>query len=178
MANLIPPNAKRAVTIEYWLRVVTVWCVLIGFGFIAVALLRLPTFVLVQSQLQAFSSAYDEAVDKTSTFEDAQETIVAANELSRLLVDEESQTAFSEMVEILDDIGGTDVRINEFRFSTDAEGENGIVISGVAATRVALADFSKDIEAHPLYAEAELPISNLAKDRDIAFSINISLEEE
>lgn len=163
---------------EYWLRVVTVWLLLIGLGFIVVALLRIPTFVLVESQLRAFSGAYDEAIDKTAAFDEAQAVITEANELSRLLAEEEDQIPLTDMITILDGIAGSAVRINEFNFTRSDGTLTQINVTGVAATRVALADFSKDIEAHELFAEAELPISNLAKDQDIAFSISITLPEE
>lgn len=173
MANLIPPDAKRAIIIEYWIRVVTVWAVLVGCGLLVVAVLRLPTFVLVRSQLEVFSNAYNQARIQEEVFEEAQHTISEANTLSNLLANSATTTSLSEIVTLLDDIAGVGVTISDFNFQKSDTDITQIDIRGLANTRTALADFSQNIEAHTLFDEAELPISNLAKDKDINFEITI-----
>lgn len=174
MTNLIPPDAKRAVVIEYWIRVITVWFVLIGFALIAIAVLKIPTYVLVESQLRAFSGEYEKAINDSEQFEKAQEAITEANEIAELLTNSTDTVDLSSLITILDELSGTEVVINNFKF-TKTDGEiSAISVKGMAATRQSLATFSEDIEQQPLFSEAELPISNLAKDRDIGFSIDIT----
>ena len=174
MANLIPPDAKKAIIYEYWIRVFTVWFVMIGLAFIVVSLLKAPTFVLVQSQLNSFSGAYDGAREKEEAFTEAQQTIVDANDLSVLLTEFSTTIESSELIKILDDLAGSDVRISDFSFKRSADVLDSITVTGLADTRVSLAGFSDNIESHPLFDNAELPISNLAKDKDITFNIEIT----
>ena len=173
MANLIPPDAKKDIVIEYWLRVATIWCILLACAIVVVALLKIPTFVLVHSQLRAFSGAYDSAKEKEISFNEAQDIIISANQLSTLLAAHSTTTTGSEIVDILDDIAGSGVTISSYNITWDDMTMSAVLISGQASTRLALSNFSKDIEAHPLFEEADLPISNLAKDRDIPFNITI-----
>jgi hypothetical protein len=45
---------------------------------------------------------------------------------------------------------------------------------GTADTRAHLSAFKNALEAHTLFKVASLPLSNLAKDKDIDFSITIT----
>lgn len=173
MANLIPPDAKRELKIQYWIRVATVWCVLVGVAFLVAAAVNAPAFVLVQSQLGAFSGEYNLAKEQADAFTKAQEKINEANSLVALLTSQGTTTSLMQVSDILDTISGNEVEITAIRFEKTAEAITAIAVSGVADTRLALATFSDDLESHPLFAEAEVPISNLAKDRDISFNISI-----
>ncbi|MFT5037245.1 MAG: hypothetical protein ACI9VM_000823 [Candidatus Azotimanducaceae bacterium] len=173
MANLIPPDAKHAITVEYWLRVVTVWFVLIGLALIVVAVLQFPTYVLVQTQLDAFSGKYNDANNSVETFAEAQRVLVEVNDLSSLLTSSIADIGLSNLVDVLDAIAGDSVTISNFSFKRSETELIEIHINGLAKTRTALANFSNDIEDHPLFTEADVPISNLAKDKDILFDIDI-----
>lgn len=173
MANLLPPEAKRSLIIEYWLRVITVWFILIALAFLAATALKMPTFVLVQSQLGDASAAYDDAREKKDAFNAAQTTLNEANQLSALLATDTNTTPTAELIQILDTIAGSQVRIGSFQITKTDSALEKITVTGMADTRLALANFSNDIKAHPMFLEADLPISNLAKDRDIAFNIVI-----
>jgi Tfp pilus assembly protein PilN len=175
MANLIPPDAKKALIIEYWTRVITVWFILIGFGFVVSIALKFPTFVLLQDQLKVYSGQYHNAKETEADFESADNKIEEANKLSAILagsVDSDSATALTE---VLETIAGEEILIKSFKYKF-ADGQvNTITVSGIAETRLALANFRDNLEDDPLFSEANLPISNLAKDVDIAFNIDITL---
>lgn len=175
MANLIPPDAKSAIKTEYWLRVITVWFVLIGFGFVVTSALKIPTFVLLQTQLAVYANEYDSAKETQADFEAAQNLIEDSNNLIRLLKTNTTDTSLIELVSVLDQIAGDSVAIKSFDYEIVDKKINTINISGVADTRVALANFSDELEQDPLFSEAKLPISNLAKDSDITFNLAIIL---
>ena len=174
MANLIPTEAKKTIVTEYWLRVVVTWAYLIGTGLLIVALLKAPALWAIESQLQAYSGAYDSAQEKVETIKTSQITIEEANDLAALLANSASTTSSVAVLETLDTIAGTDVIISGFRLSKDDKKVININITGVAKTRTALADFRTNIEAHEYFKKADLPISNLAKESDIAFNIDIT----
>lgn len=177
MANLIPPDAKKALQTEYWIRVVTVWFSIIGFAVLGVAILKFPTYVLVQSQLNAFSQQYDTAREQAGSFKEAQDTIFFANELTALLLETPDPVAFAGLIERLDTIGGSGIEIESFRFEQADGALTSVSIQGVAETRIALATFSDNLEAQADFAQADVPISNLVQDSDIRFNIDIVLDE-
>lgn len=173
MINLIPPDARREISLEYWIRVVSVWMVLIGLALLMIALLKVPTLVLVRTQLNVFSSAYTEAKELNDSLQKAKAEIAYANDVAYLLSGESNTSVFVSIIEDLNSLSGSNVVISNFIIEQDETGISNIHIVGNAATRISLARFSDDVEAHPLFLKADVPLSNLAKDKDINFSITI-----
>lgn len=175
MINLIPPRARKQVIREYWVRVVSVWFVLLGTTFLIIAILDLPLLVLVDQQKGAYATSYGEAADLSAEFEAAQETFAATNATARLLARGGEPVTFSAYIDALEELRGASVTIEELRFGQESTGAlAGISVVGEASTRQALASFRDRIEAHALFTAVELPISNLAKDEDIRYSIKVT----
>ena len=181
MANLIPPDAKKAIVTEYWFRVVVLWSVMTGVALIFVGVLQVPTFILLSEHTASFSNAYADAEEKKADYEAGEQEIESANQLAKLLAANAQGRPFSELIDILDEIAGSAIVIADMQFRRSEGALQNIEIRGVAADRRALADFSTNLESHPLFLSADLPFSNLAKDKDIAFSITIvpsNIDEE
>ena len=177
MANLIPPDAKRAIITNYWLRVVVVWMMLSVGALAVVLLLQVPAMVLVQSQLAAFSSVYEQASDSSDEFSEAQAVVEDANVLASLLARQATSTSYSEYIRTLDQIAGRAVTISSFQIARSPEDQVSIQIVGQADTRVDLSNFNKSIQARPEFDETNLPLSNLAQDENIAFTITIAVAD-
>lgn len=175
MANLIPPNARRVVVREYWTRVVTVWLFLVAFVSLIVVALLVPTYVLIDGQQAALSNRIDEARSQQAAFDDATSVITEANELLAHLDRTGTTASFVELVETIDALAGTDVRIHGYTFSQTVGAVAPIAVEGEAVDRTALADFRKRLEASDAVAAVELPISNLAGERDIPFTMEITV---
>ncbi len=175
MINLIPPSAQEQVKREYWLRVATVWMVLIASALLIVAILNIPLFVLVRSQLDAFQTEYAQASLESESFKSSEGAVERANNIAMLLSRTEEDT-FSAIITELEILSGSEISISEILLSL-TEGElNPIVIKGTAASRLAVTTFQSSLEAHPLFKNAVLPLSNLARDKDIVFTITIEPE--
>lgn len=177
MINLIPPDARKAIRREYWIRVVSVWMILLGAALLMIALLKIPTLVLVSTQLDAFSIAYIEAQEQDKSLKEAEAKIKRSNEIALVLVRSTNDPVFIPVVEALDTLAGEDVKIFNFVITQERGQLSTILIIGNASTRISLARFSDSVEAHPRFLEADVPISNLAKDKDINFSITIIPEK-
>lgn len=173
MANLIPPDAKNAIVHEYWFRVAIVWAYIIAAALIVVAILRLPALVFIDMQLDAYSGAYSSAQEKVDTVEESRVVIQDANQLAALLANNATSTSPITIFSELESIAGNGVTITGFQLTKDAEHVTEISVSGIASTRSTLANFSSGIEEHSYFKEAVLPISNLAKEKDITFNIEV-----
>lgn len=178
MINLIPPSAEKLVHREYWIRVSSVWMILFGFAFLIISLLNLPVYVLVQSQLNSFLEEYKEATDETASFIESEVAVANANEIARLLAKQDSVEPFSHLIEELDLLTSNNVTILDFQIVRKENALDPIVITGVANSRLALSEFRDAIENNPLFLSAALPLSNLAKDKDIPFTITITPQKE
>lgn len=172
MANLIPPAAKRNILIEYWVRVVSVWFFLLGAAALVLAILNVPVYVLIQNQLQAHSSLYNDASDQNTSFEIVETDIERANNTATLLATGRTVQPLIPYVEEIESLTTTEVVITSLDLTrTEGAALDSISITGVAATRESLVAFSQGIEAAENFVSAEIPLSNLAKESNIPFTI-------
>ncbi len=176
MINLIPPSAERNVTREYWLRVISVWVLLIASACVIVAILNIPVYVLVRSQLEAYVNEYAQAAVESQELADSKATVDATNQIAQRLAASNDSTSFSTVLTELEKMSGNEIVITESVLSRK-DGALGLVtITGVARSRAALTSFHSAIIAHELFKQADLPLSNLAQDKDIIFTITVEPE--
>lgn len=175
MINLIPPHAHKGVVTEYWLRVFEVWLLLLGSALLIVAVLHLPVYVLLNKQKNTYAVEAAEAQALSLDLNSTQTTIKRTNEIARLLVQQDSSIPFTTYIERLENLTDPQISISEVTLTREDTGQvTSIQLTGMASTRQALADYRRTIEADDLFDTVELPISNLAKDEDILFSVRIT----
>lgn len=68
---------------------------------------------------------------------------------------------------------GSGIRITRFNW-VKIEGKNELSVSGVARDRQSLLSFESRLNNSQLFSTVALPVSNLAKDRDISFEIKLT----
>lgn len=181
MINLIPPVAKKIVKKEYWLRVATILALSLSLAFFGVVALLTPTYVLVTSLNQALVSQFDSAQAEYETFTTLnRETVAQNNFLNSMASETPSSPNFSEQIDLLDRLGAGIVVVTQYDFVTEKDVEaktsNRIIeIIGEARERSGLIQFKESLEAHEQFTSVELPISNLAKEKDITFSMTLTL---
>ena len=173
MINLIPPNAQKQVKREYWVRVAGVWGILVATAFTIVALLYVPAYVLVKSKLSAYESIYQLANVRNESFVESEKEVTEAMTIARLLVGKNDSVSYTELIQIFNNLAGKNVSITNLHVAQTDGIFSSISISGVAQSRTSLVAFRDALEAHKLFESAELPLSNLAKEYDIPFSINV-----
>jgi hypothetical protein len=178
MINLIPPSAQKQVKHEYWIRVASVWMILIGSAFLVVSILMAPVYMLVTAQLKSFSFEYTQANIESQSFKDSETKIITSNEIASLLAKSEGTTAYTTIIKKLESLAGEDIIITDFDLSRKAGVISPVVISGEADSRLALTQFQDAIQGDEMFSGATLPISNLAKDRDIPFTITVDLNKK
>lgn len=172
MINLIPPSALEQVKREYWIRVATVFLILISLALLIVAILNIPVFVLVRSQLDAFQTEYAQANLESESFQSSEDAVKQANDIATLLSRTQKDT-FTAIIAEIEGLAGDEIGITEITLSRNGTKLNPISVHGTAASRLAATTFQSALEEHPLFQNAVLPLSNLARDKDIAFTITI-----
>lgn len=177
MINLIPPKAKKIVIREYWSRVAAVWMLMLSFALLIMSLLSLPTYVLIRSLEDAMASQIDYAKAEEGSYKESERVIRDTNAFVNHLRGGEEDIAFSIFIEELDKISSENITLTQFGFARENGELKQISLTGHANTRVGLSNFRDELAAHELFASVDLPISNLAKDKDITFSMKLLLEE-
>ncbi len=174
MINLIPPDARKAVVKEYWLRVAIVWLFLLSIALAIVVVFRFPSYVLLQTQEIAFEEQYESAQQKQVEFEASEALIKKANLEAQHLNSFATSTPFSVYIDALDALAVNGIVIEQFSFKKEGNTLKEILITGIATDRKSLTTFKDVITSDVAFDNAALPIANLAQDLDIRFSITVT----
>ena len=175
MINLIPPRARKSVMREYWIRVVSVWLFLLGTGCLIVAVLLLPTYMMVHGQIVTLDGEVSAKGKTATSYNESATALTEASVKAALLTSRASTTPFSHYLKTLESIAGADIEVRSVEYSNDGITNGRITLAGVAQTREALATFRDTLEAYPAFMAVVLPISALIKDRDLLFSMDITI---
>jgi hypothetical protein len=175
MINLIPPDAEKAVKHEYRIRVVTVYLFLLALACMILTILHIPTYLLLRAQLRAYEGEFATMSVQTSEYATAEKALKNANTVIDTLSKEERQPLFSSV--LAESIMPKGITPEGYTFTRKNGALGGITVSGTSIDRASLSQFRKAIEEHKRFKTATLPIANLAKDKDIPFSISIIPED-
>jgi len=173
MINLIPTHARKDVKTEYWVRVVTVWLFLLAAAAGIVGLLLFPSYMLVQSGLSIFEDTYQDISQQNESYETLREEVRVGNGVANHIGRTEVTPVFIMIINELESLANTNVSLASYSFARTEGKVESISITGSAPSRASLAQFRDVLESHEFFDSAELPISNLAKDKDIPFNITI-----
>ncbi|HEY0964599.1 MAG TPA: hypothetical protein VGE31_02275 [Candidatus Paceibacterota bacterium] len=174
MINLIPPKAKRSILLEYWLRVLTVWFSLWSVAILIGVAILIPSYVLIVSQVKVYSDSAAEASQKILDFENVSKDLVRSSQQAGTLLKGLEDPLLSGYTERFKELEGSGIEISEIVMGRTDTGMSPAQISGEAESRQALADFRDRLRMEENVAGVDLPISNLAKDKDIQFSLTVS----
>jgi hypothetical protein len=175
MFTFLPKEYRSEVLKEYRKRVFS-----IAFGFLALlglaaVILSIPAYVIISAK-------------KTSVTLTSKSNSVAADEAANALFEtrlKQIQTETAELNKISDkqsilsviDLVNRRVvpgiRLTGMTFGRTESGVGAINLAGMADTRDALVSFSKSLKGEPTFLNISLPVSALAKGKDIVFSITI-----
>ncbi len=173
MINLIPPAAKKQVKIEYSIRTLSMLLVLFATALAIIGLLLVPTYVLIHSQLVTYEAQYNEVSELTNSYEDLEKAVTVTNVISTALLTSGSELLFSELITEIKVLAIENAHLESFTMLRSEGVITELRVSGEADSRASLVAFRDALEDHSLFESAALPLSNLAKDVNIPFSISI-----
>ena len=176
MINLIPTAAKRGIAFEYWIRVLSV-CLFIASGLlVSTTLLLLPTYVLITYQINVYAKDITAATAEVNEYNLSSGALIQASQRAALIASLRDEQKFTTLLQQLERLENNNVFIDSFAFSRADGALEPIIISGKALTRQALADFRESLLKEETIEKVFLPISNLAQDKDIAFTITVTMK--
>lgn len=175
MINLVPPVAKKSIITEYWIRVASVWLMLWAFTIFAAASMLLPTYVLINSRVSTYEASAAAASQKVADYQNASQSLIRASQQAKLIVDEKEVPQFSKYIWLLKELQGEGIQFTMMSIQRAEGGTdiNSISVGGVASSRETLASLRDRLKADERIESVDLPISNLARDKDIVFNMTI-----
>lgn len=177
MINLIPSAVRKAIIREYWTRVLAMFLFVISVVAIVISLLFLPVYVLVSTQTNIYAESAKQAEERMADFSVSAKALTDANQLSQKILEQNKVKNFSEVVVLVESLTSTGISLNTLELTRTTENPVSVRVDGLAYTRNDLAAFRDRLLEHEEIEDVILPISNLAKDKDIQFTLSIVLKK-
>jgi hypothetical protein len=178
MINLIPIHAKKSITTEYWLRVLSVWCYVWSAALAVSICVTLPAYVLINLQVRAYDSVASLAEEEVADYSAVSKELNIASRQAVLVINDSNKHLLHQYVDLLESLRGDGLVINQISLQRTKVGVEPLTISGTASNRSTLAAFRDRLLTDANITEVDLPISNLAKDKDIQFSMTITMNNQ
>ena len=143
------------------------------------AITFLPVRVLVEAKIDAYQESAVVASEKIASYETVSKELDRSTEQARLLINNNQQNSLSKIVELFSSMEGSGVELTALTVIR-AEGNqvDPVKLTGNALDRQALADFRDRLLEQEEIEVVDFPISNLAKDSDISFSITVTMSNQ
>ncbi len=177
MINLLPPQGKKRVIIDYWIRATSVLFTLVGICALVTCALLLPTYFYLSYQSQALQNTGSDIADEVMSFKELENEINVANDISELLIDSPEYIEASDVITEINTFAGEQIFVSNVTIEKQAGQIETVRVNGVANNRAALVQFRDDAETNEYFSKVDLPLSNLAQNQDIPFSLLLEPSE-
>lgn len=179
MFNLLPENLRKSIIAEYRLRftvVVIIFLIVIQVSFL---FFLFPTWLSSFYREKDFSLQNDEANKSLSTLDIGSTTSFIKTFNSKLNIIDES-LEYPKFSPIIDEVLSkkiSAIRIYGIYYTVSSANTGTLTISGIGDNRESLVTYTEKLREISYLKKVDLPISNLAKERNIEFTININIEK-
>ena len=175
MANVLTQKHKKDLKKEYRLRLSSVALFLLAGAIAAAIVLLLPSFIMARTQqktLEGEITLLKERVESQLGAEGKDIISVTNAKVAAL-----KQSATQESIEPLfaEIARAVPVGVQVVRIAYDSPGAGELSVSGIAANRQSVLAFTDNLKAVEEFTSVDFPISNLAQDTDIVFSLRVGL---
>jgi len=178
MFNLLPEKHKVKAWRDYEVRRLIVGFLLL-FAVLLIALISLlPAYFFseqknIETKNIAATFSNSEAIKKSGEIS----TLVSVANKKVSFLKNNKESNIKQLIEYVVSARVTGVKIISFSFVTKTEGPKELLISGSATNRDTLLLFKKNLESMPGFEGVDLPVSNLAKEKDLTFSLKIFIKK-
>lgn len=175
MFNLLPDSLKSEIIKEYKLRLFIISLIFVVFIELSFIVFLSPSFVISYYREKDVELRV-EALEKSSVTANANSIKPIIKSLNSDLNTIDKTLQYAETIPIIDAViseKNNFIQITDISYISLSTSTATIVIQGVSLTRDSLVNFKKSLEDSKNFRNIDLPISNLAKDRDIKFSMTM-----
>lgn len=158
---------------EYLFRVGAVYCFLFSVVCVLIGVALIPMYVLVRAEINEMSY---EAVREQGTAEmlkNADATIAITNSVLSQLATKERTFLVSVAIDEIQKLAPEGVTFESFYVDGARDSVEKILVQGASPTREKLAQLKTSLEASEMFQTVEVPISDLARDVNLSFTITI-----
>ncbi len=176
MANLLPQKERGRFELEYRLRLLIVSLLFLMVTFTVGVIFLLPSYFISKSKEESIMRQSD-LLKKTITLREGDISVKSLlstkQKINQLILIQKHTPQIEIMRAIIRNIN-SGVTVNAFYYIREKDTEGEIKITGKANSRTKLLSFSNRLKKEGIFKRVDLPVSNLAKDSNIAFSITLN----
>jgi hypothetical protein len=181
LTNLLPVYNRKTFRREYFLRLATVVVLMLVVIVIVQAAFLFPSYLYEREIVNSRTLELQSLSANPATGQEQQAQILLASlqkESAFLLATNQVPTSSMALRAVLD-VQRPGITLTGFTFgpadnATVKSPTKIMQISGIASTRVNLQDYDAALGALPFVSNADLPISDYAKDSEIPFTITLT----
>ncbi len=177
MINLIPNEEKKKMIRDFYLRLMAVFFMMLGFSTLVATASLLPAYFAAKAK-KNLAVAELVRLEKEPIPELDQEAMASVDELKKklVLIETAEKEKFELSARIIDEIlteKMSDIKINSIHYEIDPSNGRKITVAGVAPSRERLLIFRQALEQNKAFTRVDLPISNFIKGADITFFLTL-----
>lgn len=177
MFNLLPDNLKNKVKSEYRLNFLIMILLFIIILQISSLIFLFPSWLISMNKENEIMTQA-ERVNKSlldSKIININAKVDSINSTLKIINSTIEYPKFKPFIDSIIFQKIKDISISEFDYSSNNDITGKIILAGIATTREALVLFVSKLEQTKLFDKVDLPISNFTKNKDIDFSINMTI---
>ncbi len=177
--TLLPENEVKILRKEYRLRLTIIFLFVLSLAVVVGILALLPSYIHSRSQL-LIASEQTKVLEKGRQERGAdqiEKELVQAQALVDKIKEHEDGMFFSNNIKDIFNLRTSGISIYSFDISRNESTTTPItvVIGGRASTRESLVSFKESLESDKRFSKVELPISDLAKSKNISFAFRLTI---
>jgi Tfp pilus assembly protein PilN len=180
--NLLPEKEKNDLKKGLKTRLIVAVLFLFSATIIFGALSFLPAYFLASGNI-AETESINKSLNVSKNNENLSEFLILPEKIKQRLTFFKSSLINTSVLKILDEIikvkpSGISVSSISFSRERDFKEKRGtlVLVSGLAKDRESLIDFSANLKKSIMFSFVEIPVSNLTRDKNLPFSLNIFIE--
>ena len=176
MANLLPQKERKRFEWEYKSRLLTIALLFLMSTIALGIILLLPSYFVSKSKGESISRQ-SELLKKTISLRESDTSVMsllATKQKINQLVEVQKQVLQTEIIQTIIQNTDENITIDAFYYTQETGSGGEIRITGKADSRTALLSFSDSLKKENLFSRVDLPVSSLARDSDITFSITLN----
>jgi hypothetical protein len=178
MYKLLPEKYIAGLKREYHFRLVTACFFFIGIAILVGGVALAPSYILSKAQGKQAITEMNELKKNSATSgaDKAEQEALAVKSFIDALKGHEDPLALSELIEAIVAYRGRTITIASLDAMKDSPNTAVVHISGLSPTRDSLITFKKNLESDPRFTKVDLPVSDLAKSKNIRFTITARIK--
>lgn len=179
MFNLLPDNLRNKIKKDYRFRLSIVVLLFIILTQVSFLIFLFPSWLISYYREKDYLVKNDEISKNISAIPVASTTAVIKS-LNEKLLNINNVLDYPEILPIIDQIilaKTSSIRIADISYTVNDSKSGVININGMGDKRDSIVAFTDNLRKIDSFSKVDLPISNLAKDKNIDFSISINIEK-